>query len=155
MRGYLNRHDLNTSKLFEYRGQRAFRTGDWGEIHGNGLIFCRGRIDDQIKLNGFRIELADIDSALQRLNGVSQAAAVALRRQDGAAGRLIGFVIAEQAVDQTIASEFVAACKAGLAELLPAYMIPSEILIVDSLPLSMNHKVDRKKMAELYQTSRQ
>lgn len=154
MRGYLNRSDLNSSKLFEYQGQRAFRTGDLGEIQNNGLIFCRGRIDDQIKLNGFRIELADIDTALQRLNGISHAAAVALRRQDGSTARLIGFVVAEQLLDQTTISDFLATCKTGLIEYLPAYMIPSEIFVTESLPLSTNDKVDRKKLIEIYQALR-
>jgi D-alanine--poly(phosphoribitol) ligase subunit 1 len=153
MRGYLNRPDLNASKLFEYRGERAFRTGDLGEIHDDGLIFCRGRIDDQIKLNGFRIELAEIDSALRGLDGVASAAVIALRHHDGTVARLVGFIVPEPQLSRT--PEFPAACKAALAKLLPVYMIPSELVLSAELPLSVNLKVDRKRLAERYQQSAQ
>lgn len=153
MRGYLNRSDLNASKLFEYQGQRAFRTGDLGEIRDDGLIFCRGRIDDQIKLNGYRIELSEIDSALHRVEGVLHAATAALRRPDGSVGRVVSFVVTKQTRNQTASPEFQSACLAALSRYLPSYMIPSEILLVNSLPLSANDKVDRKKLVELYRTS--
>src|SRR6185312_13047711 len=64
MRGYLNRPELNADKLFLESGQRGFRTGDLGEMGEGGLLFCRGRRDEQIKLNGYRIELQEIDKAL-------------------------------------------------------------------------------------------
>ncbi len=153
MRGYLNRDDLNELMLFEHKGKRAFRTGDLGEIDDNGLIFCRGRIDEQVKFNGFRIELSDIDNALQRTKGISSAAVVALRRPDGAVGRLVGFVVLDAARDMADA-ELLTNYKEKLAELLPAYMIPSELVLTADLPLSINHKVDRKKLAELYMQKR-
>lgn len=150
MRGYLNRDDLNFVKLFEYKGHRAFRTGDLGEIDSNGLIFCRGRIDDQIKLNGFRIELADIDNSLQRLDGVSSAATIALRRPDGSVGRLIGFIVTELKLTESEAHVFLTDCKVAMKEFLPAYMTPSELIFIEQIPLSVNHKVDRKKLIDFY-----
>ena len=67
MRGYLNRPDLNASRMFTRGGKRGYRSGDLGEIDGQGLITFRGRIDDQIKLHGYRIELAEIDAAIAAL----------------------------------------------------------------------------------------
>ena len=80
MRGYLNRPDLNASRMFTRGGKRGYRSGDLGEIDGQGLITFRGRIDDQIKLHGYRIELAEIDAAIAALPGVRAGATVALRR---------------------------------------------------------------------------
>lgn len=147
MRGYLNNAELNAEKLFEHHGHRAFRTGDLGEIDASGLIFCRGRIDDQIKFNGFRIELSDIDNALQRLDGIASAAAVALRRPDGVVGRLLGFLVSDSGLPD---KEMLDAYKSKLGEMLPSYMVPSELIVTASLPVSINHKIDRKALAESY-----
>jgi D-alanine--poly(phosphoribitol) ligase subunit 1 len=150
MRGYLNSPELNAGKLFEYREQRAFRTGDLGEIDAAGLIFCRGRIDDQIKLNGFRIELSEIDNALLRIAGVSSAATLALRRPNGTVARLVGVIVADPEPAEAESRRFLEACKSELGKSLPVYMLPSELILSDTpLPLSVNHKVDKKKLAEL------
>ncbi len=153
MRGYLNRPDLNEAKLYTYAdGRRAFRTGDLGQMEGDGLLFCRGRMDDQIKLNGYRIELAEIDEALHGLPGVEGGACAVLRRPDGTAVRLIGFVAgaeAEQA-PRILAPEALAGWKERLAQRLPPYMVPSELVACPALPMSNNHKIDRKKLVEIY-----
>lgn len=120
--GYLNNPRLNAEKLFEHRNHRAFRNGDLGEIDASGLVFCRGRIDDQIKFNGFRIELSDIDHALQRLDGIASAAAVALRRPDGTVGRLLGFLVRDNGLPD---KEILDAYKKKLNQMLPSYMVPS------------------------------
>ena len=151
MRGYLNRDDLNSQKLFIYNGKRAFRTGDIGSVNSDNLIFCKGRMDDQIKMNGFRVELADIEAAFLRLHGVSGAAVIGLRRADGQVGRLVAFVVVNERVDLTLGEEFKKICKNDLIELIPAYMVPSEIVFVSSLPLTQNHKVDKKQLTALYQ----
>jgi len=153
MRGYLNRPDLNEAKLYTYAdGRRAFRTGDLGQMEGDGLLFCRGRMDDQIKLNGYRIELAEIDEALHGLPGVEGGACAVLRRPDGTAVRLIGFVAgaeAEQA-PRILAPDALAGWKERLAQRLPPYMVPSELVACPALPMSNNHKIDRKKLVEIY-----
>lgn len=153
MRGYLNRPDLNEAKLYIYAdGRRAFRTGDLGQMEGDGLLFCRGRMDDQIKLNGYRIELAEIDEALHGLPGVEGGACAVLRRPDGTAVRLIGFVAgvdAEQ-VARTLPPDALAGWKERLAQRLPPYMVPSELVACPALPMSNNHKIDRKKLVEIY-----
>ncbi|WAI83615.1 MULTISPECIES: D-alanine--poly(phosphoribitol) ligase [Achromobacter] len=153
MRGYLNRPDLNDAKLYTHEdGRRAFRTGDLGAMEEGGLLFCRGRMDDQIKLNGYRIELAEIDEALHGLPGVEGGACAVLRRPDGTAVRLIGFVacVAREPDARFLAPDALADCKARLAQRLPPYMVPSELVACPALPMSNNHKIDRKKLVEIY-----
>lgn len=154
MRGYLNRQDLNEVKLFVAEdGRRGFRTGDLGQLDADGLLFCRGRMDDQIKLNGYRIELAEIDEALHGLPGVEGGACAVLRRPDGTAVRLIGFVAgvaAEQAEASLLAQDALTGWKDKLGQRLPPYMVPSELVACASLPMSNNHKIDRKKLIDIY-----
>ena len=152
MRGYLNRPDLNATKLFTYTdGRRGFRTGDLGQIEDDGLLFCRGRMDDQIKLNGYRIELAEIDAALQGLPGTAGGACAVLRRPDGTAVRLIGFVVADSAQPAGFAlPQELNGWKERLGTRLPPYMVPSELVACSQLPMSSNHKIDRKKLIDIY-----
>jgi D-alanine--poly(phosphoribitol) ligase subunit 1 len=148
MRGYLNRSDLNTTRMFSHNGQRAFRTGDVGSVDADGLLFCQGRIDDQVKLNGYRIELQEIDAALGSLPGVPAAAAVALRRADGSVARIVAFV--ETGEEGTALPAQLHDWKALLAARLPSYMIPSELLGCRGLPVSVNYKIDRTRLAQNY-----
>jgi len=144
MRGYLNQPELNQEKLFEEAGQRGFRTGDLGEMGKEGLLFCRGRRDDQIKLNGYRIELQEIDKALQKLPGVSGSAVVPLRRPDGSVARLVAYVAIPGQVRPA------ADWKERLATSLPPYMVPSELLLTADFPVSTNGKIDRKALEQRY-----
>lgn len=143
MRGYLNRPELNMEKLFAEDGMRGFRTGDLGEVRQDGLVFCRGRRDDQIKLNGYRIELQEIDKALQQLAGVARSAVVPLHKPDGSVGRLVAYVILESAGS-------LEGWKEQLGKKLPPYMLPSELLPTAELPVSTNGKIDRKALEESY-----
>lgn len=148
MRGYLNRDDLNVARMFTRHGQRAFRTGDLGAVEGGGLLFCHGRIDDQIKLGGYRIELMEIDAALRALPGASSAAAVPLPRPDGSVARLVGFVATGS--DDGRLPDALHDWKTLLAARLPSYMIPSELLACRALPVSVNFKIDRAQLAQDY-----
>lgn len=152
MRGYLNRPDLNEAKLFVTEdGRRGFRTGDLGELGADGLLFCRGRMDDQIKLNGYRIELAEIDEALHGLPGVEGGACAVLRRPDGTAVRLIGFVAGLAQADASLLElDALSGWKERLGQRLPPYMVPSELVSCAALPMSNNHKIDRKKLLDIY-----
>ncbi|WP_028225496.1 AMP-binding protein [Paraburkholderia ferrariae] len=154
MRGYLNRDDLNASRMFTHSGQRAFRTGDLGSVEGDGLLFCHGRIDEQIKLGGYRIELAEIDAALRTLPGVEGGAAVPLRRADGSVVRIVAYVATgDSARDQDDNEHLPDASpnwKSQLGQHLPPYMIPSELLTCRSLPLTVNSKIDRAQLANDY-----
>jgi D-alanine--poly(phosphoribitol) ligase subunit 1 len=151
MRGYLNRPDLNATKLFHQEGKRGFRTGDTGHIDGHSLVFCDGRMDDQIKLNGYRIELAEVDAAMRKLPGVLNASTIAIRRADGTAIRLVAFIVMTTGTNAVLAGDE-SALKDALTQHLPKYMIPSEIIARESLPMSPNEKVDRKRLADIYTT---
>lgn len=149
MRGYINRPDLNATRMFVRDGQRGFRTGDLGTEGPDGLLFCQGRIDDQIKLNGYRLELLEVDAALAALPGARAGAAVALRRPNGAVARLVAFVETGDEARELPAE--LAAWKELLATRLPHYMLPSELLPCARMPVSVNYKIDRAKLAQIYQ----
>ncbi|AJC20144.1 AMP-binding protein [Pandoraea pulmonicola] len=156
MRGYLNRPDLNATRLFERNGKRAYRSGDLGEIDAQGLVTFRGRRDDQIKMHGYRIELAEVDASLATLPGIRAGAAVALRRPDGAIVRMIGFVEPEtsgppglHAVPQGLSD-----WKTLLGRRLPPYMIPSELLVCHGFPTTNSDKADRKQLERMYLETR-
>ncbi len=155
MRGYLNRPQLNHEKLFtSHNGRRGFRTGDLGHIDESGLLWCQGRRDDQVKLNGYRIELAEISRALQALDQVKAAICVALRRTDQTVARLLGFIEMEPNSGMATAGEWASypaeQWKPQLEKRLPSYMLPSEILTVTALPMSVNHKIDGKALLQQY-----
>ena len=158
MRGYLNRPELNQARMFRHpNGRRGLRTGDLGRLDADGLLWCLGRRDDQVKLNGYRIELSEISLALQALDEVKNAICLALRRPDHTVARLIGFVElvrGDHASEQEAASAWMpypaASWKPALERRLPSYMLPSEIVVVDSFPMSVNHKIDGKALLEGY-----
>ncbi|WP_022981213.1 AMP-binding protein [Ideonella sp. B508-1] len=149
MRGYINRPDLNETRMFMREGQRGFRTGDLGSEAGDGMLFCHGRIDDQIKLHGYRLELMEVDAALSALPGARACAAVALRKPNGAVVRLVAFV--EMGQEAAALPPELADWKGLLAARLPHYMIPSELLPCAQLPVSVNYKTDRARLAQLYE----
>lgn len=153
MRGYVNRADLNATRMFLHNGRRAFRTGDLGSADASGMFFCHGRIDDQVKLNGYRIELAEIDAALASMPGGAHAAAVPLRRADGTVARIVAFV--ETGANDAHGAQLAlpADWRARLAERLPPYMIPSELIACRLLPLTINAKIDRARLADDYRHS--
>ena len=143
--GYLNRPELNETSFFLLDGQRAYRTGDWGRSR-EGLLFFEGRIDNQVKLHGHRIEPADVEANLRALAGVRDAVVLPVVRQ-GTVDSLAAFVILNEQVPR---SEFQIACelKAQMIERVPAYMIPRKISFMESFPMNANGKADRRRLAE-------
>jgi D-alanine--poly(phosphoribitol) ligase subunit 1 len=144
--GYLDRPDATGARFFEEGGQRAYRTGDWGRFH-DGLLFFEGRIDNQIKLSGYRIELGDLETNLRALPMIRDAVVLPVLK-NGKAQWLAAFIVpsanlecGDSALPTTI--------RERLRERLPAYMLPRKFVIVDAFPMTVNGKVDRKKLAEL------
>ncbi|WP_341316666.1 AMP-binding protein [Paraburkholderia sp. IMGN_8] len=156
MRGYLNRPDLNATRMFVRGGKRGYRTGDYGEAGANGLITFRGRRDDQIKLNGYRIELAEVDAALATLPGIRAGAAVALKRPDGQVVRVVGFVDPDEAGPAGLypPPPSLADWRAQLGRRLPPYMVPSELIVCHGFPLTQTDKADRQQLARMYSAAR-
>ncbi|HET9182779.1 MAG TPA: amino acid adenylation domain-containing protein [Candidatus Angelobacter sp.] len=141
-RGYLNRPELTAEKFvpnpFSKReGERLYRTGDqvkWGQ---NGNLEFLGRLDQQVKVRGYRIELEEIEAALQQHEGV-RACAVIVREDQVSEKRVVAYVV-RNGPDKGELREF-------LKERLPDYMIPSAFVEMEQLPLMPNGKVNRKAL---------
>jgi len=140
-RGYLNRPELTAEKFipnpYGPAGSRLYKTGDLARYRPDGTIDYLGRNDFQVKIRGFRIELGEIESRLSAYAGVREAVVVA--RDDGYGGkRLVAYLTEEDGSALSVAE-----LRAGLAETLPDYMLPSAFVVLPVLPLSANGKLDR------------
>jgi D-alanine--poly(phosphoribitol) ligase subunit 1 len=121
--------------------QRMYRSGDLVREE-NSLLHFVGRKDNQIKHMGYRIELEEIEAALNRIGSIIQAAVIYKRVRDGF-GHIIAYVAsAEPGLDE-------ARLRAGLASALPPYMIPNRFVILSELPKNANGKVDRVRLKDL------
>lgn len=145
--GYFGRPDLTRKAFFTSmkrgRSYRAYRTGDKGYLDGEGFLYYEGRMDLQVKLNGYRIEIEDIEKNLVRLEEIAHAVVVP-NMKDGKVKSLTAFVTGSSQPGN--GSKFSKAIKDRLKTLLPAYMIPKKIIRMESLPMNHNGKVDRKKL---------
>ncbi len=144
--GYLGRADLTAKAFFDYAGAPAYRTGDWGRERET-QIFFEGRMDSQVKVNGYRIELGDLEANLRALPEIADAVVLPVEKH-GRIDALAAIVVL--AVEKTGSDfAFTSQLKARLGERLPAYMIPRKFLYVDAFPMTANGKADRRKLAEL------
>ena len=139
-RGYLGRPGLTAERFvacpFE-PGQRMYRTGDVVRRAADGNLVFVGRSDDQIKLNGFRIEPGEVEAALAAHPGVARCV-VAVRADSRGTERLVGYVVAEDGA-KLRPDDLVAFTAARL----PEYLVPSSIMVLSEFPLTPNGKLDR------------
>lgn len=141
--GYLNRPGLTAEKfipdpLETANGDLIYKTGDMGVWQRGGKIQFLGRLDNQVKFNGYRIELDEIASALQSIEGVKNAVVV-LQTGTSEEQVLTGFVTGNKPLDT---KELIDQVK----KRLPSYMVPSRLQFLEKFPLSPNGKVDRKQL---------
>lgn len=141
--GYVKNEKLNAEKFFVLNGQRAFRTGDNGYIE-NDMLFFFGRNDDLVKLHGYRIELNEITGALNNIGEVVQGETIALKR-NGDVKKIVSLV--QLSVNSKLDAKGMLSI---LAETLPNYMLPSDIKIIDQIPLNQNGKSDKKLLELAY-----
>ena len=139
--GYLKRDDLNAEKFVDFNGQQVYRTGDLALLTDDGQIFHMGRMDNQIKFNGHRIELGEIDAAMAMQPGVRQAATV-LREDRPGDTRLVGYLLAEEGITPDTSK-----IRHDVGLTLPDYMVPNVIVVVDEFPHTPSGKLDRKAFA--------
>lgn len=139
--GYLDAPELTASRFPMIDGKRWYLTGDLASQDDEGEFHCLGRIDNQIKLHGYRVELEEVDTHLRQVSGNAMAATVAWPIVDGTPRGLVAFV-----GDPNIDS---GAIVAALNALLPAYMVPGRVLGLDSLPLNASGKIDRKALGAI------
>ncbi|HVS00903.1 MAG TPA: amino acid adenylation domain-containing protein, partial [Thermoanaerobaculia bacterium] len=148
-RGYLGRPELTAERFlpdpFSGRpGSRLYRVGDLGRFRPDGEVQFLGRVDHQVKIRGFRIELGEIDAALSRHPEVAEAVVTAaLAPGDEGDRRLVAYVEPQPGVSVSPSG-----LRSFLRERLPAHMVPSLFMILETLPRTPNGKVDRKALPE-------
>ena len=155
--GYLNRPELTAERFLDNPfatdptaagPSKLYRTGDMGKLLDTGELQCLGRVDQQVKLRGYRIEPGEIESALTAFPDVKEAVVIAREERPGDQ-RLVAFVVP---VATLVNGQFLsrtATWKDGLHQQLPAYMVPTEFVGVTAMPVTPNGKTDRRALLHL------
>jgi amino acid adenylation domain-containing protein len=139
--GYLDQPELTAARFPTIDGRRWYLTSDFGYQDEDGIFHHLGRIDNQVKVLGNRVELEDIDVHLRRAGGTMSVAAVAWPIAHGSASGIVAFVAGAGLSGAHI--------REALRGSLPAYMIPQTVVELESLPLNANGKVDRLALVAL------
>ncbi|RUS96566.1 hypothetical protein DSM106972_087530 [Dulcicalothrix desertica PCC 7102] len=142
-RGYLNRPEINKERFIPNSfasdsNARLYRSGDLARFLGNGDLEYLGRIDNQVKIRGFRIEIGEIEAALSQFPQVVENIVV-VHSEDGNQ-RLVAYLVCTGAIKS------IEALRNHLLQSLPDYMVPSQFIYLDKLPLTTNGKVDHKAL---------
>ncbi len=135
-RGYIGMSEKTAKAFFEYNGKRAYRSGDLASWTGDGEIVLFGRVDDQVKVRGFRIELSEIERVIGSVKGVRAAAVIAVK---GTSEYLAAFYSAAEKIEDDLILEYI-------KKKLPSYMVPRILIYQKTMPLSANGKIDKKKL---------
>ena len=146
-KGYINLPELTLQKfvpkpegLSLLPGDTVYKTGDAAIITADGSIDFQGRLDDQIKLRGYRIELGEIENQLSNLTDIT-AAAVAVKKDYNGQDHLAGYVVSDDPVNMNQNT-----IREALAKVLPAYMVPSVIVLLSEMPRLPSGKINRKAL---------
>ncbi len=149
-RGYRRRPDLTAERFVPdpfAPGGRLYRTGDLARFRPDGMLEFLGRLDDQIKVRGFRLELGEVEAAITRHPGVAACAVVA-RRDDRGDVRLAAYVVPEAALEEPPIQLTGSDLRRALRARLPEHMVPAVVVLLDALPLTPNGKIDRRALPE-------
>jgi amino acid adenylation domain-containing protein len=147
--GYLNDTDLTARKFVpdpftETPGARLYKTGDLARWRSDGTLDFIGRLDEQVKLRGFRIEPGEIEAALREHPSVRDVAVV-VRRPPSRDARLDAYVVLDPTLhgDSALRRDAAQELRHHLQSRLPAFMIPAHVIVLDAFPVTANGKVDR------------
>ncbi|MDI5973252.1 non-ribosomal peptide synthetase [Streptomyces sp. SL13] len=148
-RGYLGRPDLDRERFVRLAdGSRVYRTGDLARVMPSGGLEFVGRIDDQVKVRGHRVEPAEVAKTLEDHPGVTRAVVVARARTGSSSKALYAYVVTDSDVSeqQALTTELTA----YVAERLPRYMVPAAIVALPGLPYTVSGKVDTKALPDVF-----
>ena len=147
-KGYLNNPERTKAAFFEFDGLPAYHTGDVGMMTDEGLLIYGGRLDFQIKFNGYRIELEEVSQNLNKSQYVKSAIAVPRYNKDHKVRNLLAYVVLKEGVSKQFDRELdiTKAIKEDLKDIMMDYMMPSKFLYRGSLPLTPNGKIDIKSL---------
>lgn len=141
-RGYIGKPDITADRFipdpFSKEGGRLYRSGDLTRWREDGTVEFVGRVDHQVKLRGYRIELGEIEAALLQQDGVGEALVVLRDDEATKQKMLVAYVVPKQGRELEIAD-----IHSALERALPAYMVPSAIVPLTSMPINPNSKLDR------------
>ena len=146
--GYHLRDELTKEKFvadLNRNGGTIYRTGDLGKYLPNGDLVCLGRMDFQVKVRGYRIELGEIEAKLNQTPGIRQAVVNTFSDENGSSS-LVAYLILAHETSGKMSDKLLSKTRETLKESLPDYMIPSEWIVLEELPLTQNNKVDRKRL---------
>lgn len=144
-RGYLKRPKITAEKFIPHPfsqlpGERLYRTGDRVRYHQDGTLEFLGRVDHQVKVRGFRIEPGEIEVVLRQHPDIQEAVVLAQPEPDGTSQRLVAYFVSK--ANKPAASEL----RSFLRPRLPEYMIPSLFILLETMPLTPNGKINRQAL---------
>ncbi|SEN94353.1 amino acid adenylation domain-containing protein [Mucilaginibacter gossypiicola] len=150
--GYLNQPALTAEKFItdpfsNHQGAKMYRTGDLGRFMDNGETECLGRADAQIKIRGYRIETGEIEYHLINKADVKQAVVVAQPDKNGV-NKLAAYIVINDNYITGHESALIKKWRASLKDSLPDYMVPDDFIVISSIPLTPNGKVDKKALIQ-------
>jgi D-alanine--poly(phosphoribitol) ligase subunit 1 len=139
--GYLDDPGKTADQFVTIGESRWYRTGDLAYCDKEGIFHYLGRIDNQVKILGYRVELEEIECHLRDASGCAEVAAVAWPMHSGSASGVVGFLVNYEGSTEEV--------KAALEQRVPSYMVPTRVYVLPELPLNNNGKVDRHALEKV------